>query len=195
VSFLVTLRHGEHRITDDGQVLLRLGTDAEVDQTIRGSLGHYPSYAPVLAELGLPGAGALTLSVYLLDPGRSPADFRAGPFQRSHRTTTVGQVRESGVPIWATDVSVDGSPLSTSSDHFDLVVSTALDALPDAYMAANKAERRRLRGILRPRSRRFWDCSESPCRSTLRPRRPVAALASPTEVAGGDADPEDRDPG
>ena len=63
MSFLVTLRHGEHRITDDGEVLLRLGTDADVDQTIRGSLGHYLSYAPVLAELGSPGAGALTLSV------------------------------------------------------------------------------------------------------------------------------------
>jgi len=37
-----------------------------------------------------------------------------------------------------------------SQDHFDLVVSTAADALPDAYAAADRGERRRLRDVLRP---------------------------------------------
>lgn len=62
----------------------RLGTDADVDQTIKASLGHYPSYAGVLAELGLSGMGALTLSVYLVAPGEPVESFRAGPFQRAY---------------------------------------------------------------------------------------------------------------
>ncbi len=150
MTYSVELRSGERSIVDDDEVLLRLGTDADVDQTIRSSLGHYLSYAPVLAQLGFPGAGALTLSVYLLDPGRSPTEFRAGPFQRAYRTTTVGRVTAAEVPIWPTDITVEGRPLPMSSFHFDLVVSTTSDVLPDAYAAAGKAERRRLRGILRP---------------------------------------------
>lgn len=118
----------------------------------KASLGHYLSYAGVLSELGIPGAGALTLSVYLLEPGRSPLEFRAGLFQRAYRTTSVGRVRAAEVPIWATDVTVEGQPLAHSADHFDLVVSTATDVLPDAYAAVeDKAERRRLRDLLRPR--------------------------------------------
>lgn len=150
MSYSVALRTEERRIADDTQVLLRLGADADVDQTIKGSLGHYFSYANVLAELGLPGTGALTLSVYLLESRRSPVEFRAGPFQRSYRTTTIGRVRGAGVPIWATDVAVESQPLPMSSSHFDLVVSTDSEVLPDTYAAADKAERRRLRDILRP---------------------------------------------
>ncbi len=37
-----------------------------------------------------------------------------------------------------------------SADHFDLVVSTASDVLPDTYAAADRAERRRRRDRLRP---------------------------------------------
>lgn len=151
MSYSVALRAEGHRLADDAQVLLRLGTDADIDQTIKGSLGHYFSYAGVLAELGLPGAGALALSVYLLESGRSPVEFRAGPFQRTYRTTDVGQVRQAGVPIWATDVAVEGRPLPMSLFHFDLVVSTESEVLPDAYAVADKGERRRLREILRPR--------------------------------------------
>lgn len=150
MSYSVALRADEHRLADDTQVLLRLGTDANVDQTIKSSLGHYFSYASVLAELGLPGAGALTLSVYLLDPARAPVEFRAGPFQRAYRTTSVGRVRRAGVPIWATDVAVEGSPLPMSSHHCDLVVSTEAEVLPDRYAAADKAGRHRLRDLLRP---------------------------------------------
>lgn len=150
MSYSVKLRHQDLRLGDDRRVLLRLGTDADVDQTIKGSLGHYFSYADVLAELGLPGVGALTLSVYLLEPGRFPIEFRVGPFQHAYRTTTVLQVREAAVPIWATDVAVEGRPLPMSVDHFDLVVSTESDVLPDAYTAAGKPERRGLRDLLRP---------------------------------------------
>jgi len=151
VSFTVLLRVDERRLGDDQSIVLRLGTDADVDQTIRSSLGHYFSYAEVLAELGLQGAGALTLSVYLLESGRSAVDFRAGPFQRAYRTTTVGAARAAGVPIWATDVFVEGVPLPMSDQHLDLVVSIHTEVLPDAYAEADKAERRRLRVLLRPR--------------------------------------------
>lgn len=151
MGYEVSLRVDDDRMNDDAQLLLRLGTDADVDQTIKASLGHYLSYAGVLAELGMPGADALTLSVYLLGPERSPAEFRAGPFQRAYRTTTIARVRAAEVPLWATDVAVEGASLSNSADHFDLVVSTADDVLPDAYAAAGKGERRRLRDVLRPR--------------------------------------------
>jgi hypothetical protein len=151
VSYAVSLRVDDGRLADDSQLLLRLGTDRDVDQTIKASLGHYLSYSGVLRELGMAGAGALTLSVYVLESERSPLEFRAGPFQRAYRTTTVARVREAEVPIWATDVAVEGRPLPNSADHFDLVVSTAEDVLPDAYAAAGKAERRRLRELLRPR--------------------------------------------
>jgi len=151
VSFAVSLRADEHRLGDDQQLVLRLGTDADVDQTIRSSLGHYLSYAGVLLELGLAGAGALTLSTYLLEPDRSPSDFRVGPFQRAYRTTTVGTARAAHVPIWATDVAVEGRPLPMSDFHLDLVVAVESDVLPDAYRDADKAERRRLRDLLRPR--------------------------------------------
>lgn len=151
MSYSVSLRSEEWRLADDTQVLLRLGTDTDVDQTIKGSLGHYLSYAGVLAELGLPGAGALTLSVYLADAGRSPIEFRASPFQRAYRTTSVGEVRRAGVPIWATDVAVEGQPLPMSSLHFDLVVSIDAEVLPDTYAGADRSERRRLRDTLRPR--------------------------------------------
>lgn len=87
----------------------------------------------------------------MLERGRSPVDFRAGPFQRAYRTTTVGAVRAASVPIWATDVAVEGRPLPMSEFHVDLVVSIESDVLPDAYTSADKAERRRLRAILRPR--------------------------------------------
>ncbi len=150
MSYSVGLRHRDLRLTDDAQVLLRLGTDADVDQTIKGSLGHYFSYVDVLTELGVPGSGALTLSVYLLEPSRSPSEFRAGPFQSSYRITTVRRANDAGIPIWATDVAVEGRPLANSADHFDLVVSTSSDLLPDAYAAADKGERRRLRDLLRP---------------------------------------------
>jgi hypothetical protein len=96
VSYSVTLRAHERRLDDDEQLLLRLGTDADVDQTIKSSLGHYVSYQSVLVELGLPGQGALTLSVYLVDGEHSPIEFRAGPFQRAYRTTTVGEVLQAG---------------------------------------------------------------------------------------------------
>jgi hypothetical protein len=151
VSHAVSLRTDERRLADDRQVVLRLGTDADVDQTMRSSLGHYFSYGEVLAQLGLPGAGALTLSAYLLESSRSPADFRVGPFQRAYRTTTIGAVRVAGVPIWATDVAVEGRPLPMSEFHLDLVVSVESEVLPAAYAAAGKAERRRLRDLLRPR--------------------------------------------
>jgi hypothetical protein len=150
VSYDVSLRVDDPRVNDDAQLLLRLGTDSDVDQTIKASLGHYVSYADVLGELGLPGVGALTLSVYLLEPGRSPGEFRAGPFQRAYRTTSVGRVREAEVPLWATDIAVEGTPLANCADHFDLVVSTDDDMLPDLYAAAGRAERRRLRDVLRP---------------------------------------------
>lgn len=150
MSYSVSLRAEERRLGYDTHILLRLGTDADVDQTIKGSLGHYFSYASVLAELGLQGAGALTLSVYLLEPGRSPVEFRAGPFQRAYRTTSVGQVRAAGVPIWATDVAVEGQALPMSSFHFDLVVSTDTEVLPAVYAAADRSERRRLRDVIRP---------------------------------------------
>ena len=150
MSYSVGLRHRELRLTEDAQVLLRLGSDADVDQTIKGSLGHYFGYADVLAELGLAGSGALTLSVYLLEAGRSPSEFRVGPFQSSYRTTTIRQANDAGIPIWATDVAVEGRPLANSADHFDLVVSTSSDVLPYAYAAADKGERRRLRDLLRP---------------------------------------------
>lgn len=150
MSYVVSLRAGETRLSDDRHLLLRLGTDADVDQTIRTSLGHYVSYAPVLHELGLPGDGALTLSVFLLEPGRPPAELRASPFQRVFRTTTVGRLGAAGVPIWATDITVEGVAAPSSDDHFDLVVATFADALPGAYAAADRAERRRLRDQLRP---------------------------------------------
>ena len=150
MSFSVRLRHRDLRLTDDTHVMLRLGTDADVDQTIKGSLGHYFGYADVLTELGLQGSGALTLSVYLLEAGLSPIEFRAGPFQNSYRTTTVRQANDAGIPIWATDITVEGRPLANSADHFDLVVSTNSDVLPDAYAAAGKSDRRRLRDLLRP---------------------------------------------
>lgn len=105
----VTLRLDESRLADDRQVLLRLGTDSDVDQTIKVSLGHYISYAAVLQSLGLPGAGALTLSVYLLADDQAPEDFRVGSFQRFYRTTTIGRAREAGVAVWATDVSIEGA--------------------------------------------------------------------------------------
>ena len=151
MSYAVGLRHRDLRLADDAQFLLRLGTDADVDQTIKASLGHYFGYANVVTELGLPGSGALTLSVYLLEAGRSPGGFRAGPFQSSYRTTTVRRANDAGIPIWATDVAVEGRPVANSADHFDLVVSTSSDVLPDAYAAADKGERRRLRDLLRPR--------------------------------------------
>ena len=150
MSLRVFLRVDDDRLAGDATLLLRLGTDTDVDQTIKASLGHYLSYASVLTELGLPGAGALTLSVYLLAPERSAVEYRALPFQRYYRTTTVGRVREARVPIWATDVTIEGQALAISADHFDLVVSTATDVLPDAYAAADRAERHRLRGLLRP---------------------------------------------
>lgn len=150
MSYSVGLRHRDLRLADDAQVLLRLGTDADVDQTIKGSLGHYFGYADALTEMGLPGSGALTLSVYLLESGRLPSEFRAGPFQTTYRTTTVRQANDAGIPIWATDVTVEGRPLANSADHFDLVVSTNSDVLPDAYASADKGERRRLRDLLRP---------------------------------------------
>lgn len=117
MSYSVSLRHRDLRLSDDAQVLLRLGTDADVDQTIKGSLGHYFGYADVLTELGLPGSGALTLSVYLLGAGRSPTEFRAGPFQSSYRTTTVRQANDAGIPIWATDVAVEGRLLANSASR------------------------------------------------------------------------------
>jgi hypothetical protein len=150
VSYAVALRDDD-RLTDDATLLLRLGTDADVDQTIKASLGHYLRYASVLAELGITGSGALTLSVYLLAPGRAPVAYRVLPFQRYYRTTPVARVREARVPIWATDVSVEGQRLAMSDDHFDLVVSTASDVLPDVYLAADRSERHRLRDLLRPR--------------------------------------------
>jgi len=82
VSHRVFLRVDDDRLADDATLLLRLGTDADVDQTIKASLGHFLSYANVLTELGLPGSGALTLSVYLLAPGRTAVEYRALPFQR-----------------------------------------------------------------------------------------------------------------
>ncbi|MFT3851973.1 MAG: hypothetical protein QM733_04440 [Ilumatobacteraceae bacterium] len=150
MSFSVTLRSIDARLADDQQLVLRLGSDADVDQTIRASLGHYLSYAGVLEQLGLPGVGALTLSVYLAGPGEAVERFRAGPYQRAYRTTSVGVVRRAGVTIWATDVSVEGRPVAMSSAHADLLVSTRSDVLPDAYSAADKTERRRMREQLRP---------------------------------------------
>jgi len=162
MSYSVSLRHQDLRLTDNRQVLLRLGTDSDVDQTIKGSLGHYFGYASVLSELGLPGGGALTLSVYLLESGRSPIEFRTGPFQNAYRTTTVEHISKAGIPIWATDVSVEGQPLPNSADHFDLVVTTDSEVLPDAYSAAGKAERRRLRGLLRPHFDKALDLFDPP---------------------------------
>lgn len=177
VGYEVSLRVDDDRVNDDAQLLLRLGTDADVDQTIKASLGHYLSYGSVLGDLGLHGGGALTLSVYLLGPGRSPAEFRAGPFQRAYRTTTVGRVRAAEVPLWATDIAVEGAPLTNSSDHFDLVVSTADDVLSDAYAAAGRAERRQLRDVLRPRFEH------------------VLAVFDPTQPFGGQAEPGSLSPG
>ncbi len=161
VSYAVSLR-ADVRLADDAQLLLRLGTDANVDQTIKASLGHYLSYASVLDELGLPGAGVLTLSVYLLEVGHDPVDFRAAPFQRYYRTTSVGRARAADVPIWATDVAVEGRPLAMSAHHFDLVVSTTVDVLPDVYAAADRAERRRLRDLLRPGFEHVLEVFDSP---------------------------------
>jgi hypothetical protein len=146
----VDLRLDDPRLADDEQLLLRLGTDADVDQTIKASLGHYFTYAKVLETLGLPGAGALTLSVYLLAVNQRPENFRVGPFQRVYRTTTIGRARAAGVAVWATDVAIEGRPLPMSSSHADLVVSTRSDGLPEAYAAADKLERQRLRDTLRP---------------------------------------------
>lgn len=55
------------------------------------------------------------------------------------------------MPIWATDVAVEGRPLPMSEFHLDLVVSIESEVLPAAYAAGGKAERRRLRDLLRPR--------------------------------------------
>ena len=123
VSYAVSLRVDDGRLADDSQLLLRLGTDRDVDQTIKASLGQYPSHSGVLRDLGMAGSGALTLSVYALGSERSPLEFRAGPFQRAYRTTSVARVREAEVPIWATDVAVEGRRLPNSADHFDPVVS------------------------------------------------------------------------
>ncbi|HWL44903.1 MAG TPA: hypothetical protein VNQ73_18315 [Ilumatobacter sp.] len=150
MSFVVTLRDADARLADDQQIVLRLGTDADVDQTIKASLGHFLAYRPVVVASGLDAPGALTLSVYLRNPGRPVVAYRAGPFQRWYRTTTVGHVIDAGVTIWPTDVSVEGEPLPLSSDHADLVVSARSDVLPDAYLAATKSERRRMRDNLRP---------------------------------------------
>jgi len=84
MSYSVGLRHHDPRPIDDAQVLLRLGTDADVDLTIKSSLGHYFGYAAILAELGLPGRGALTLSVYLLEAG----DHRASSEPARSRVAT-----------------------------------------------------------------------------------------------------------
>lgn len=176
VSYAVSLRVDDHRLADDARLLLRLGTDRDVDQTIKASLGHYLSYAGVLRELGMSGAGALTLSVYVLDSGRSPEEFRAGPFQRAYRTTSVARVREAEIPIWATDIAIEGQSLPNSRDHFDLVVSTAQDVLPDEYAAAGKAERRRLRGLLRPRFEHVLEIFDPP--------RPFAGGAGTLEPGG-----------
>lgn len=150
LSYDVTLRGADVRLADDEQIVLRLGTASDVDQTIRASLGHYFAYAGVLSENGLEGAGALPLSVYLKDRRQPSSAYRAGPFQRAYRTTTVGRVRAAGVEIWATAVAIEGQRLPLSDAHADLVVSTRSDVLPDAYAAADKTERRRLRELLRP---------------------------------------------
>ncbi|HET8930434.1 MAG TPA: hypothetical protein VFN21_07245 [Acidimicrobiales bacterium] len=182
MSHSVTLRTDERCLADDTQILLRLGTDGDVDQTIKASLGHYFSYASVLHDLSLPGSGALTLSVYLLEPGRAPAEFRVGPFQRAYRTTDIGQVRQAGVPLWATDVAVEGTPLPMSSLHFDLVVSTEAQVLPDAYAAAGKVERKELREILRPSFERVLDLFGPP-----RPFDTVPATGESGNLDGGGA--------
>ncbi len=96
MSYMVSLRSDEARLADDARLLLRLGTDADVDQTIKSSLGHYLAYTRFLEELGIPGSGALTLSVYLLEPGRSPVEYRAVTFQPFYRTTSVGRVKGGG---------------------------------------------------------------------------------------------------
>jgi hypothetical protein len=50
VSHRAFLRVEDDRLADDATLLLRLGTDADVDQTIKASLGHYSSYASVLKQ-------------------------------------------------------------------------------------------------------------------------------------------------
>jgi len=82
------------------------------------------------------------------------------------------QVSEAAIPIWATDVAIEGVPISNSADHFDLVVSTDSEVLPDTYATADKGERRRLRGLLRPQFLRVLSLFSPPQPFDLTPSSP-----------------------
>lgn len=87
---------------EDAELIVRLGSDAQLDQTIKSALGHFLDYGPVLSALGRPGAGALVLSVFRLADGATPDSLAEETGYQMFRGTTLARIRSVPLELWPT---------------------------------------------------------------------------------------------
>jgi len=143
----------------DAELIVRLGSDAQLDQTIKSALGHFLDYGPVLSALGRPGAGALVLSVFRLGAGATPQSLAEGTGYQVFRRATMARIRSVPLELWPTDVWMDGVRHRWSHLHFDLVVTDSQAILPDAYRVLTRRSAVGFASSCIHRFRGPWQCS------------------------------------
>ena len=134
-------------------LVVHFGDGRDVDQLIINSMRNYRKYGSVLSELGIDGAGSLTLSVLGIRAGVTLGELLRGPGARWSRygTATVAGVKEAGFDLWPTSLFSDGAPVPYSADHFDIPIPGCDAKTADGYQLLTKRERRLVRDRFRTR--------------------------------------------
>ena len=150
----VELRSDGIQPSDDLPLLIRLGTDSDLNMTIKHALNSYYAYANLVVAADRPDdQGLLTLSAYAQPDGvglsKLVADLTPMPYQH-YRQGRYGDFRRAGFHVLPTTVFTFDMPDRHADLHFDVVVADEHHVLPDTYNASNKPGRTRLRELLSP---------------------------------------------
>lgn len=132
-------------------LVVHFGDGRDVDQLIINSIGNYRMCGSVLSELGIDGAGSLTLSVLGIRAGVTLGELLRGPGARWSRygTATVAGIKEAGFDLWPTGLFSDGAPAPYSAHHFDIPIPGCDSATADGYPFLTRDKRKAVRDRFR----------------------------------------------
>jgi hypothetical protein len=128
-------------VSDDDQILVRFGRDADVAQALRVALGASPLYRAVP---GYERAGAVCVSAFLVDDEADAVAILADTVWEHYGLTSAGALRAARYDLIGTDIEDDGELIPHSDRHVDVVVCPYPDGFAP-YDQLGRADRRTLR--------------------------------------------------
>jgi len=109
----------DRAVSDDAQLLVRFGRDADEAQALRLALVVSPLYRAVP---GFERAGAVCVSAFVVADETDAAALLLDTTWGHYGLATVGTLREAGYCVVATDIEEDGELIPHSERHVDVVV-------------------------------------------------------------------------